>query len=724
LEIQAESSLVVAQFEILVGEPAREDARPTKLTHCLKPRVHKCALAFSITLDILLIIMKKKPLQPGGLSAGIVFLALLFSTDAFGANMWITRTNGLWRTATNWSSGRPPSLSLGSSTLITNAVSKTVTIDAATLPTNLFLNSLTISAPPNTTNTLKLEDVGTDRPLTLVNGSELKITRGGVLVITNSSLVLTGSFGSGFNVFAGNVTLDSGSIRIMEDPGETNITVLVRIGRTNAATLTINGGSMQAGTLLLGDTPFPQYRSQGTARINGGSLSLSGELSVGNGLLGTGTMEVMGGELIVAHNQTNITRIGDQGAGQMVVSNATVQLADVSVARHDGAHGTLTVLSNGVVDLADDLSIGRFSGATGSVVVAGGQLLNLAHPVWVGREGIGQLTVSNGLFRAASLHVAIVPTNTARGTATLVGGSTMLSSNLLVGSESNSFAQMLMAGGSLDVTNDANTGAVNVPRGTFTFSGGTMTADNIFLTNSTGQFLFRSGTLRTKNTVVANASPFVLGDGTNAATLELLGGTHSFADGLIISSNATLTGCGTVIGSIVNHGTINTNCGGNTGVPPMITQQPASLTVTQGATAVFSVVATGDPPLSYQWRAGFLMGNIPGATNSTLTLTNVEAAQAGNFRVIVSNPSGTVPSSMAILKVLVAASITGSSLSGTDFNFSFQSVNGLTYLIEYKQNLDDLNWTPLRTVTGDGGVILVMDGIIPGQTRFYRVSTE
>ena len=37
------------------------------------------------------------------------------------------------------------------------------------------------------------------------------------------------------------------------------------------------------------------------------------------------------------------------------------------------------------------------------------------------------------------------------------------------------------------------------------------------------------------------------------------GGTYVFADGLVISSNAKLTGCGTIIGTIVNNGTIATN---------------------------------------------------------------------------------------------------------------------------------------------------------------------
>jgi hypothetical protein len=44
------------------------------------------------------------------------------------------------------------------------------------------------------------------------------------------------------------------------------------------------------------------------------------------------------------------------------------------------------------------------------------------------------------------------------------------------------------------------------------------------------------------------------------ATLQLQGGTFSFANGLVISPNATVTGCGTVLGPITNNGTYSNPC--------------------------------------------------------------------------------------------------------------------------------------------------------------------
>ncbi len=52
-------------------------------------------------------------------------------------------------------------------------------------------------------------------------------------------------------------------------------------------------------------------------------------------------------------------------------------------------------------------------------------------------------------------------------------------------------------------------------------------------------------------------------------------------------------------------------------VAPSITAQPASITVTAGQTAMFSVTATGTAPLSYQWQEN--SADISGATSASYT---------------------------------------------------------------------------------------------------------
>jgi hypothetical protein len=82
---------------------------------------------------------------------------------------------------------------------------------------------------------------------------------------------------------------------------------------------------------------------------------------------------------------------------------------------------------------------------------------------------------------------------------------------------------------------------------------------------------------------------------------------------------------------------------------PVITSQPTNQTVAMGDTAIFSVMATGSLPLSYQWN--FNGTNIIGATNSSLILTNVQLSQAGNYAVLLTNVFGPTLSSNAMLTV-------------------------------------------------------------------------
>ena len=53
-------------------------------------------------------------------------------------------------------------------------------------------------------------------------------------------------------------------------------------------------------------------------------------------------------------------------------------------------------------------------------------------------------------------------------------------------------------------------------------------------------------------------------------------------------------------------------------VAPSITTQPQSQTVTYGESPVFSVVASGTEPLTYQWTLDST--NLPGATAKLMSL--------------------------------------------------------------------------------------------------------
>lgn len=82
---------------------------------------------------------------------------------------------------------------------------------------------------------------------------------------------------------------------------------------------------------------------------------------------------------------------------------------------------------------------------------------------------------------------------------------------------------------------------------------------------------------------------------------------------------------------------------------PEFTTQPQSQTVTAGSTVNLTTSGTGTGPLSLQWyRDGT---NIVGATNGTLSLSNVQPHQAGRYWVVVTNLAGSATSQEAIVLV-------------------------------------------------------------------------
>ncbi|MBV9928552.1 MAG: immunoglobulin domain-containing protein [Acidobacteria bacterium] len=95
--------------------------------------------------------------------------------------------------------------------------------------------------------------------------------------------------------------------------------------------------------------------------------------------------------------------------------------------------------------------------------------------------------------------------------------------------------------------------------------------------------------------------------------------------------------------------TLSSGGGNNAGDAPSITQQPVSQTVSAGANVSFSVSADGTAPLSYQWQKNG--SPIAGATSATLSLTNVQGTDSGNYRCVVSNAAGAATSTTAVLTV-------------------------------------------------------------------------
>jgi len=91
------------------------------------------------------------------------------------------------------------------------------------------------------------------------------------------------------------------------------------------------------------------------------------------------------------------------------------------------------------------------------------------------------------------------------------------------------------------------------------------------------------------------------------------------------------------------------------GTLPTIVTHPVSQRIVVGQPVTFSVVATNEARLYYQWRRDGI--DIPGATNATFTISSVETGHAGRYAVVVRNSTGTVTSQAAVLTPVVAPTV-------------------------------------------------------------------
>jgi hypothetical protein len=89
---------------------------------------------------------------------------------------------------------------------------------------------------------------------------------------------------------------------------------------------------------------------------------------------------------------------------------------------------------------------------------------------------------------------------------------------------------------------------------------------------------------------------------------------------------------------------------------PVIAQQPVSATVTIGQTATFTVSATSNSTVSYQWQKNGT--NISGATGASYTTPATTSGDSGEkFDVVVTNQYGSTTSAMVTLTVNPTATL-------------------------------------------------------------------
>ena len=156
--------------------------------------------------------------------------------------------------------------------------------------------------------------------------------------------------------------------------------------------------------------------------------------------------------------------------------------------------------------------------------------------------------------------------------------------------------------------------------------------------------------------------------------------------------------------------------------PPAITNQPVSLTNVAGGNATFTVVA-GTAPLKYQWFFN-TNNSLLNATNTSLSLTNVRASQAGKYSVTITNISGATNSFYATLAVTnpLPTVITSPTNNGGGFKFTFIPTVGLTNSVQTNSVLGSGIWVVMTNIPPPltASPITVTDAL-GKSNRFYRV---
>ena len=253
-------------------------------------------------------------------------------------------------------------------------------------------------------------------------------------------------------------------------------------------------------------------------------------------------------------------RMGYGGSGnQMIISNGAVVVSGNGFIGSDPAANSNTVSISGPGSQwrAFDFYVGNNGSTNRLVVDSGGQLTN--RNGYIGFTGRGNSAAVSGASSMWTNALGLTVGVLASANQLLVSsGGVVIAPTLLMGMDpASTNNSLLVDGGTLEATNGSAGGVLEARRGTLTLNAGLIEADQLLMTNTQGFFQFNGGILSVRKSTVTDGQFFRVGNGTNPATFNLAGnGYHDFSGVLAvsISSNAVLTGNGTLRGGFVVAG--------------------------------------------------------------------------------------------------------------------------------------------------------------------------
>jgi T5SS/PEP-CTERM-associated repeat protein len=445
------------------------------------------------------------------------------------------------------------------------------------------------------TNRLNAGLMEVDR-LVMTNAAGKFEFNGGTLITRGAAITNASTF---------NVGTSNGTAAVWDVRSGTNVTrFALNIGRnaTNSLLLVTNGGRLISSGGFVG---FGSFARSNVAIVAGaGSIWDSGNdfdfggLGIFNQVVISNAGAIFDGDAIIGNGGGSSNTMSVIGVGSVWSNSASLAVY--------GSFNQLTVSGGGHV-------------SSGSGIIDGSIASGSHNTVFIDQAG--------SLWDAGILYVG---NSASFNQLALSNGAVVVASEMDIGFENTSTNnRVVVSAGTLAVTNPVFTAPLDIVRGTNQLNSGLIEADRLLMTNTLGTFEFNGGTLNVRASTVSNAQVFFAGNGSAAATLNLVGnGAHSFANGLTIRSNASLIGNGTISGTLTVQSGGTLNVGSSPG-----TLNCGNLTLNSGATNVMELNGTTA-------GSGYDQLNVTGTVNLSNSVLKVALGftpAVGNSFTIIAN---------------------------------------------------------------------------------------
>jgi T5SS/PEP-CTERM-associated repeat protein len=321
-------------------------------------------------------------------------------------------------------------------------------------------------------------------------------------------------------------------------------------------------------------------------------------------------LAILNGATVIDNNGSIETGTGfpDGKPNTVVVAGANSAWKNLSDLRMMVENNAQLLITNGGMVADNNAYIDDFPGSTYAaspglncyVLVSGpGSVWTNRLNVYLGNKGSDNLLVvsdsgtviADNFFLGNALDRSQMVVSNA--------GVVLVRHDLHIGNSNSKSNSIVVAGGSVVVTDNVSLDY----SAKLTLNSGLFRAGFLTIFATTNQFTVNGGLLQLAGSHRFDSTPLVVGDGTNAATFEMINnGAHFFPGGVIVASNGLLKGLGTITANV------SLNSGG---------------TIAPGTNAIGTIVVRGNLALNSGSTNLMKLNALSGASDGLVGMTNV-----------------------------------------------------------------------------------------------------